>query len=258
MAVSTADGAFPTWEAPELGLTRATISAIVLVALILGFCYYAAVMLAPKPRPVVIQVTQAQLTSLPKPAPPPPPPPPKVVPPPKPLPAITKPPPVVSKIVVPTKPPPPVHHQPPPRPMKRVIVSHPRPPTPVPQPPAPENTAPPTPKPAPPAPPAPRTDGIPIYGAQVHDIIQANQNVPPALATLGVSGTAYVRIIVAPNGSVIAASIARSSGNPLIDQTALDHARQAHLNPFNADMPTTDEAFLIPVEIDAAQGDQGD
>ncbi len=63
----------------------------------------------------------------------------------------------------------------------------------------------PAPQPAPQQAAAPRTDGVPVYGAQMHAILQANQNVPPALAQLCISGTAYVEITVAPDGHVIAA-----------------------------------------------------
>ncbi len=244
MSATTADGQYPSWKPPELGLARAAIGALLLVALIFGFIYWAIIVLPKPPQPAVIQVTQAQLTALPKPAPPPPPPPPppKVVPPPKPLPLIAKPPPVESKIVIPTKPLP-VHHYIP-RPIKRVVPTPPQPVTPpTPTPPQPQ------------AAPAPRTDGVPVYGSQMHDIIQANQDVPPALASLGVSGTAIIRITVAPDGHVISVSVIKSSGIPLIDQTALDHAMHAPLRAFNADMPQTDETFIVPVEIDATNGD---
>jgi protein TonB len=236
LVTTTADGEFPSWDPPELGMGKATLGAILLVAAILGFCYFAAISLAPKPPPVVIQVTQATLTTLPKPTPPPPP---KVIPPPKPIPAvIPKPPPVQSKIVVATKPPPVIHHIF--KPVPHPVINHaPPPPTPLPV------------SPQPSAPPSPPTSGIPIYGSQMHDIIQSNQDVPPALAQLGVSGTCVVRVIVAPDGSVTSASIAKSSGIPLIDQTCLDHTRNAHLNPFNSQMPSTPQAFLIPIEIDA-------
>jgi protein TonB len=241
LVTTTADGEFRSWEPPELGLGKATLGAVVLVLVILGFCYWAAISLAPKPPIQAIQVTQATLTTLPKPTPPPPP---KVIPPPKPIPAvIPKPAPVQSKIVVAVKPPPPIHHVY--KPIPHPIINHAPPP--------------PTPRPvsqAPQPPSAPPTSGLPIYGALRHDIIQANQSVPPALAQLGVSGTCLIRITVAPDGSVISASIARSSGIPLIDQTALQHAMQAHLSAFNSQMPNTPQEFLIPVEIDAT--DSGD
>lgn len=233
MPATIAEPNFPRWEPRGLSLPSAYALAILLVAAIAGLCLYLAYGLAPKPRPEVIQVTEATLTQLPKPTPPPPP---KVVPPPKPIPAvIPKPPPVPSKIVVATKPPPPVVH--------RVIVPHPV-----------INHTPPPPKPVPvspaPQPPAPApTSGIPIYGQQMYQIIQANQNVPPALAQLGVSGTAVVEIIVNPDGHVIAAKIYKSSGIPIIDQTALQHAEAASLPPFNSQMPDQPHAFLIPIEI---------
>ncbi|HTQ70876.1 MAG TPA: TonB family protein [Acidocella sp.] len=245
----TAKQHFQDWDAPELGLPKATFIAIVLVALICALLFAAALGLKPKAPPPAIQVTQATLTSLPQPTPPP-----KVVPPPKPIPAvIPKPPPVPSKIVVATKPPPPVRHvmkQPPPKP----VMHHTEAPTkPIPpQPAAPVSAAAPAAHPAPPA--AAPTSGIGPYGAAMHSIIQANQNVPPALAQLGISGTAVIKIEVAPSGQVIGASVVRSSGNPLIDQTALEHARDAHFPPFNNEMPGAALTFEVPVQIMPGDG----
>jgi len=220
----------PGWTPKELGLPKATALSVLLVAAIVGSLLFAGENFVPKPKPDVIQITQAQLVSLPKPTPPPPP---KVVPPPKPLPAlIPKPIPVPSKIVVATKPPPPVHH-----------VAKPAPPPP------PANV-PTTAAPTPPAPAQP-TSGLPIYGSQMHAILQANQDVPQALKTLGISGTAYVEIVVNPAGHAVSAKIYRSSGNPLIDQTCLDHALEANYGAFNAQMPNTSQAFIIPIEIQA-------
>jgi len=236
---TTANGEVPHWDPPELGLPQAGLLALAFVALIIAFCYWAAISLTPKPQPVAIQVTQATLTTLPRPTPPPPP---KVIPPPKPLPVlIPKPAPVQSKIVVATRPPPPIRHIF--KPIPHPVINH----TPPPPTPAPVSQ---TPQPA-----APPTSGIPVYGAQMHDIIQSNQDVPPALAQLGVSGTALVDLTVAPDGHVISARIAKSSGISLIDQTALQHAMGAHFAPFNADMPQTPESFAVPVEIDAQNAD---
>ncbi len=226
------------WEPKELGLTKATLLSLVLVAVIIAFCLYASGVLPPPPPPAAIQVTQAQLVTLPTPTPPPPPP--KVIPPPKPLPAvIPKPPPVPSRIQVATKPPPPVHHIY--KPIPHPVVTH------TPPPPTPEK------QPAPPQPVAQPTSGLPIYGAQMHSILEQNQNVPPALAQLGISGTAYVEIVVAPDGHAISAKIYRSSGNPLIDQTALQHALEANYGAFNSQMPSSDQAFIIPIDIEPQQ-----
>ncbi len=234
LQVLTADNDFRTWEPREFGLTKAVAVAIILVAGIIAFCFYVSTALGPKPVTPVIQVTQATLTQLPKPTPPPPP---KVVPPPKPIPAvIPKPPPIPSHIVVATKPPPPIRHIY--KPVPHPVINH----TPPPPTPAPVSQAP-----QPPA--AQPTSGIPIYGQQMYSIIQANQNVPPALAQLGISGTAVILITVEPDGHVSAARVYKSSGNPLIDQTALQHARDATLPPFNSQMPNSAHEFLIPIQI---------
>jgi len=227
-------GPFETWQPPEMGMPRATVASIVLVAVIVAFCYWASEILAPKPKLQAIQVTQAQLVTLPKPTPPPPP---KVIPPPKPLPAlIPKPLPVPSKIVVATKPPPPIHHVY--KPVPRPIVHAPTPPMPVK-----------TPPPAPAAAPAPPSSGIPIYGHGMYETLEANQSVPQILASMGVSGTTFIAITVAPDGHVVSARIVKSSGIALIDQTALQHAMEAHFAPFNAEMPSNTLTFTVPVNI---------
>jgi TonB family protein len=164
-----------------------------------------------------------------------------VVPPPKPIPAvIPKPPPVQSKIVVATKPPPRIHYTPVPHP---VINHQPPPPTPVPVTPAPQPVA-----------PAPPTSGVPIYGNTIHDIIQADQNVPPALAATGVSGTVVLSITIAPDGHVISDRVVTSSGVPLIDQTALANVLQQSFPPFNNEMPDAPYTFTIPYEISPGDG----
>jgi len=230
---------FPEWEAPELGLPRATLLAALMVTGLAGsLCVWFATRPTPQPAAPQIQVTQATLTTLPRPTPPPPP---KVVPPPKPIPAvIPKPPPVQSKIAVATKPPPPVHHEF--KPVPHPVINHaPPPPTPAPSSPAPTSSA--------PQAPAEPTSGIGPYGNGIYNIIQANQSVPPALAQLGVSGTAYITLTVAPDGHVISAVVAKSSGVPLIDQTALDHAEHATYPPFNSEMPDKPLKFTVPVQI---------
>jgi periplasmic protein TonB len=225
-----------SWAPEELGFTRSTIAAVALVALIGGISYWAAVTLVPKPLPAPIQVTQAQLAALPPPPPPP-----------KPLihqkpPVITKPPPVQSRITIAVKTPPhpivpPVHH---------IVIQHPSQVSHPAQPPAP--IAPAAPK-SPTAPPSPSANGIPAYGSEVHDIIQANQSVPPALAELGISGTAVIQLVISPSGQVISAKILQSSGNAVIDQVALDHAEHAHFDPFTPDMPDQPWTFTVPVNI---------
>ena len=96
------------------------------------------------------------------------------------------------------------------------------------------------------------TNGIPIYGERIYEIIQANQNVPAALSEMGLSGTAVIKIVVAPGGQILSASVYKSSGVPIIDATALAHARNAQLPPFNNDMPNQPHAFLVPIQIQPA------
>jgi protein TonB len=227
-------------------MTKAAGIAILLFALIAGFIIYAIEGLAPPPKTQVIQITQAQVVTIPAPKPPPPPPP-KIIPPPKPLPVvIPKPPPIPSKIVVATKPPPPIHH----------IIRHiPKPVPHVEQHPPPPVTPPPA-TPTPPQAPVQSDTGAAEYGAHMHDLIQANQDVPQALAQLGVSGTALIQVEVAPSGQLISARVLRSSGVPLIDETALDHVRSATWPSFNADMTNTPHIFTIPVEIDGEDASQ--
>ncbi len=227
------DEIFPSWQPEELGVTRAAGLSILLVVVIVSFCVWTSTAWGPKPQPPVIQITQAQEVQLPAPTPPPPPP--KVIPPPKPLPAlIPKPMAVPSKIVVATKPPPPRHVY---KPIPHPVAPHPPAPVVTHQPPAPQAAA-------------PRTDGEPIYGSEMHNILEANQSVPPALAQLGISGTAVVHIMVAPDGHVVSARIITSGGNPLIDQTALDHALHAKFAAFNANMPNQILGFDIPIDIE--------
>ena len=220
-----------------------------------------------QPVPPPIQVIQVTLTQLPKPAPPaspkpvqPPKPvpapivPPLPLPPPKPVPAvIPKPPPVPSHVPVATErlPPPP-----PSPPVRHVAKPAPHPlsqPRPI-APPHPVYQPSPAPPPAAPTLPAAPTSGIPVYGRQIYEIIQANQNVPDALAELGLSGMAVIEIVVAPSGKVLSARVDKSSGVPVINSTALAHARDAQLPPFNHDMPDRPHAFLVPIRIQAGGG----
>ena len=57
--------------------------------------------------------------------------------------------------------------------------------------------------------------------------------------------------MVAPDGRVISARVVKSSGVALVDQTALEHAKDAALPPFKQEMPRLPRAFLIPIEISA-------
>ena len=255
----TGDNGLPSWEPRELGLPWATLVAIVLAAAITTCCVWISTVFWPKPLPQALQVTQVTLAQLPQPAPPPSPQPSqsKAAPPPKPLPkVIPKPPPVSSHIAVASKPPPPVRHiyKPAPHPVLRDAPSPVRKAPPPPPTPAPVSAAPPVAAATPAAAPAP-TSGIPRYGEQMYAIIETNQNVPFALSQMGASGTAVIEIVVAPDGRVLSARVYKSSGVPLIDATALDHARNAQLPPFNSEMLSQPHSFLVPIQVQPSTND---
>ncbi len=230
---------YPHWEAPELGMVRATAASVVLsIAIVVAI-----ISLVPArhhaPPPLV---THARMVTLP----PPPPPPPEIVQPPEPLqpPPITPPPeaPAPAKIQI---------QKPPPKPIKRVVrhpPQHhvvPQPPPPQPQVQAPRVTNPP--------PPAPEQRGTDMheYGQELHDQIQSAIEVPAAIQQLGLSGTALITCTVSPDGRLVSARVARSSGNPLIDQAALAGVKQHHYRSFTGQTAS----FNIPVEITGSGGE---
>jgi protein TonB len=224
---------FESWNPKELGMTKATAASVALVMLIAAFCYWATVILAPKPQPQPIQVTMArlvQLTPLPKPAAPKPA---KIIPPPRPVPAVFPKPILAPGKIAVAKPPPSPRHAHKPAPQPAVQHAPAQPVSAIHQP--------------PPVPPP--FSAIRAYDRQIYAVLQANQNVPPALAALGASGSVLLRIIVAPDGHVVSATAIKSSGVSLIDQTALSHALAAHFGPFTPGMPSTPCTFTVPVEI---------
>ncbi len=230
---------YPHWEAPELGMVRATAASLVVTITIVA----AIIALVPARHHAPPRlVTHARMVTLP----PPPPPPPEVVQPPEPLqpPPITPPPeaPAPAKIQI---------QKPPPKPIKRVVRHPPKhhveqPP----QPPQPQIQAPRVPNPPPPAPVQAGTD-MRAYGQELHDQIQSAIEVPAAIQQLGLSGTAYIACVVSPQGRLISARVARSSGNPLIDQAALAGVREHRFRSFVG----ATASFSIPVEITGSGGE---
>lgn len=232
------------WQPSELGFFRSAASAIVVcVALI-----FAVTFLNPgeHPKPPQI-VTQARMVQLP----PPPPPPPQIVQPPEPLePPPIKPPeaPVQAKIQVKKPPPKVVHHvvkrPPPPQHVE------PRPDLPPPPPNTPVATTPPPPS----APPVERTSGVGPYGRGLHDKIQSNVEIPPAVSQLQLDGTVVIAFVVSPSGAVSGVHVVRSSGNRLIDAAAVTAVKGTRYPPFGPDMPTHALPFTVPIEINGAGG----
>ena len=90
---------------------------------------------------------------------------------------------------------------------------------------------------------------LPSYAAAMCAILQENTQLPPAIAATRVSATAYIEILVKPDGEEISARIYRSSGIPVIDQIVFTHVTQAIFPPFPPALGTQPRAFTIPVQV---------
>jgi protein TonB len=218
--------------------------------------------LPPPPAPPAPPQPTPQEQPPPPPPPPPepaPPPPPEPAPPPPPPPEPTPPPPEPAPPPPPPEPPPPEPLPEPPPPTKppppRKIavprkVQAPRPPV---------TQAPPTKTPPPPeAPPAPAAPAVSaavqateteLYAAALRARVQANLTVPRAVRLLGIGGVSRVAIELAPNGSLIGASLAKSSGSADIDAAALQSVRASQFPPFSAKMPQHNLTFILSVRM---------
>ncbi len=261
MTTVATDQGYLGWQPDEFGMGRATAVSLLLVGAMIG----GLAMLAsqheetPPPPPMQVQMIQLPPEQLAQaPTPPTPPPPPDVdTPPPPPL-ALAPPPALPpSRIEIP-KPPPPKP------------VAKPRPPRPVPpQPqvarPAPATNAPPTTvtssappvanAPPPAAAPVDSSSGIGPYRAGLHNLIESHVEVGPQIAALGVSGTAIIEAVIAPDGHLVSAHVARSSGNGLIDKAALAAVQRGGFRPFGNHMPAAPITISVPIEISPSAGD---
>jgi protein TonB len=226
---ATMNGALPPWEPDELGLPRATIVSLTVMAVVLGGIFYAGTHLPHVKKPVV-PTTYVHMVTLPRPKPPPPlpiPPPPVPVPVPKPIihPVIQHVSPRPTKIPVP---------------VKHVIIHH-KPPPPLKKPPPP-----PAPPPAPKQPPF----NFNAYAAGLRAPLQQEVPISRAMKMLNLHGTAYIEFTLTPSGHLVSASVYKSSGNPLIDKSALETVLHHHFPGFPG---TQNKVFALPVEIDAEQ-----
>lgn len=186
----------------------------------------------PKPKRIAIHMVQ--------------PPKPKPVPKPKPKP---KPKPVPVPKPVPTPPPPPPRPIPKPAP-KPLVAKAPAPTAPViPAPPKP------TPPPPPPAPsPAARQAAIDAYAALVRARVQADARVPEAVRLAHLRGTTAVRFELEPDGTLVWARIAQSSGIGSINRAALAAVQSASYPPFTKKMPKHPTIFIVRVHLSAHGG----
>ncbi|MDE8345454.1 MAG: TonB family protein [Acidocella sp.] len=171
--------------------------------------------------------------------------------PPAPKPVAKLPPPTTPKPPTPPVPvtPPLPMPPPPPRPTPQRIIRHiprpVRPPPPVdPTPPMPQLAAIPA---APPQAPVINEDAMTRYAATISAIIQSNLEVPDQLVSEGITGQCMIAFTLAPDGTILSASVISPSGIAAVNDAALAALRASHLPAFLPGMPTGPHKFTLPV-----------
>ena len=226
-------------------LPALAVSLIFEAALVLLFMRVSALKGAVKAQhPTVVKIT---MLALPKPKPIPVPPKP-IPPPPQPVPK-PPPPPPPQPVAQPLPKPPPPKPIPKPRPMPRPVhrLVHPKPEAkPVPHIEQPVQ---------PPAPPVPaisaaqQASATDLYAATLRLKVQANTQVPEAVAMMHLRGVTTLNIELAPSGQLMAVSILQSSGVPPIDRAALASVRSTSFPPFSGKMPNHPMIFTLRVRL---------
>jgi protein TonB len=92
---------------------------------------------------------------------------------------------------------------------------------------------------------------ISSYQARVLAHLSRFRTFPPEARSRGITGMAAVRFALAPNGRVLAASLARRSGAAILDAAALAMVRRASpFPPFPAGLKRSRLEFAAPVRFD--------
>lgn len=228
------------------------------IALLLEAAAVGALALVPDRAPAPVQPPAFQIHALaapPEPAPPPEAPPPEPAPPqpPPPDPAPPQPPtppdptppdptPVPDEPAPP--PPPPTRAPPPPHAVARPPARTPPPPTAA----APAETA--IAAPAAPAVSAQAAaSATDLYAAAIRARVQANLVVPGRVRLLGMGGLARVAITLDPDGSLVLANLAATSGSADIDAAALRSVTATRFPAFAPQMPQHRLTFVLAVRI---------
>jgi protein TonB len=87
------------------------------------------------------------------------------------------------------------------------------------------------------------------YAVELNSRVQARLIVPEGVQMMHLSGKTVVAIRVAPDGSLLGASVAHSSGAGPIDRAALATVRATRLPPFGPGMPDHPVTFDLTVRI---------
>ena len=85
----------------------------------------------------------------------------------------------------------------------------------------------------------------PLSAAARQEIAQQTQKL---LGQPGVTRVGFYELIVNRQGDIVAVAVARSSGNPGLDNKVLSELRLGHVRQLPANSPPT-VAFILPVEF---------
>lgn len=101
--------------------------------------------------------------------------------------------------------------------------------------------------------PAPREDvssGIGAYRAGLHAQIERNMLADESVRRLGIGGIATIEAVIAPDGRVLSAVVARSSGNRTIDRAAQAAVQRGGYRAFGPHMPPGPITISVPITVD--------
>jgi protein TonB len=93
------------------------------------------------------------------------------------------------------------------------------------------------------------------YTGQVRGIILSHLIVPQQLVEAGLEGDCVLEFTLAPDGTILSASILTPSGLHSVNETALNALRASRLPAFIDGMQKSPSHFTLPVHVSGAQND---
>ncbi len=86
------------------------------------------------------------------------------------------------------------------------------------------------------------------YGERLRSLIQQNLNYPEMAKIRGLEGTVEMEITISSNGDLISAVIVKTSGHPLLDQSAIKTAKKiSHFEKFEENFIAKQWRFKLPI-----------
>ncbi len=98
-----------------------------------------------------------------------------------------------------------------------------------------------------------RETALDVYAARVRARVQANLRVPETIRLMRLSGRTEVTFELQPDGLLLWARIARTSGIGAVDRAALHTVKETEFPPFTQGMPDRDMNFDIDVHISGGE-----